>query len=133
ERALQFNGMSYEAAFVKLAVLDKIQSDQAIDFAKESLERFPLGYGLAMHHYLLTKQDAEKQVFIDLCQCRQANAVHVASLYMSLNMNHEALLVLTLINAKGATPNIIRASLAKESAEDLLLQAELQFANHVLF
>lgn len=133
ERVLQFNGMSYEAAFVKLAVLDKLQSNLAIDFAKQSLERFPLGYALAMHHYLLTKQDAEKQVFIDLCQCRQANAVHVASLYMSLNMNDEALLALKLINAKGAAPNIIRASLVKDSAKEYLLQAEQEFANHVLF
>ncbi len=133
ERVLDLNGMSYEAAFVKLAVLEKLQSDQAIDFAKQSLARFPLGYALAMHHYLLTKQEAEKQVFIDLCQSRQANAIHVASLYLSLDLNDEALLALDLIQAQGAAPHIIRASLSQDAANELLTQAEQEFATHVLF
>lgn len=133
ERVLELNSMSYEAAFVKLVVLEKLKSKQALDFAKQSLERFPLGYGLAMHHYLLTMQETEKQVFIELCQSRQANAIHVASLYTSLNLNEEALLALELINAQGAASNIIRASLLPDSANALLNQAEQEFASHVLF
>ncbi len=132
-RALEINQTSYEAAFVKLVTLDKLRDPSASRYATKVLDQFPFGYAIALHQYLLSGDDTDKKSFVNLCQNRQANAVHVADMYLSLGLKEAAMLALDLIGAKGASSNVIRASIDIDASATLLEQAEVEFSNNVLF
>lgn len=133
-RSLALNGTSYQAAFVKAAILIALgHQQQAKAHIESAIQQFPLGYALFMERYRLEQTHESKQRFITLCQGRQANAVHVSGLYHSLGLTHLAIQAIDLIDAAGANALLIKAGLSEQHPQALLALAEQQFNQNVLF
>ncbi|MFA0520518.1 hypothetical protein AB4501_26565, partial [Vibrio sp. 10N.222.55.E8] len=74
-RALQLNGMHYQAAILKAYLLITLnRASEAAAFIKAQKVIQPLGYGLAFEKYQLSQSTSDLASFKHLMNGREANA-----------------------------------------------------------
>ncbi|MCQ9091928.1 DUF5107 domain-containing protein [Vibrio parahaemolyticus] len=136
ERALQLNGMHYQAAILKAYLLASMnRRAEAESFIASQREVQPLGYGLAFEQYQLTQSASDLALFTQLMNQREANTIYLTNFYLSIGAVERAKAVLKLCGSQGAMSCIYQAYLSEESALafEWLDKAEQAFSDNVLF
>ncbi|NMS58034.1 hypothetical protein, partial [Vibrio parahaemolyticus] len=80
ERALQLNGIHYQAATLKAYLLASMnRCAETESFITEQKEVQPLGYGLAFEQYQLTQSASDLALFNQLMNRREANTIYLTN------------------------------------------------------
>ncbi|MGR5179258.1 DUF5107 domain-containing protein [Vibrio mediterranei] len=136
ERALQLNGMHYQAATLKAHLLMALNRDtEAAAFIKAQKVIQPLGYGLAFEQYQLSQSASDLAAFKHLMNGREANAIHLTNFYLSIGATESAQTVLAQCDSQGAMTCIYQAYLLDDhrTVKTWLDTAAQTFADNVLF
>lgn len=114
-RALQLNGMHYQAATLKAHLLITLnRASEAAAFIKAQKVIQPLGYGLAFEQYQLSQSTSDLASFKHLMNGREANAIHLVNFYLSIGATNSAKVVLAQSDSQGAMTYIYQAYLSDE-------------------
>ncbi|MDN3701011.1 hypothetical protein QWY96_09120 [Vibrio artabrorum] len=147
-RALQLNGMHYQAATLKAYLLITLnRASEAAAFIKAQKVIQPLGYGLAFEKYQLSQSTSDLASFKHLMNGREANAIHLVNFYLSIGATDSAKVVLAQSDSQGAMTYIYQAYLSDEhTSADTDLKTDVKtsvttwldsaaetFADNVLF